>query len=186
MANLGEGIELNLLTPFHYIGRVDTTDFQPIAMNGRNFEENALNRAICTENRMSQIFELWNSYPADTTLIFCSTIRHADFVCTWLQSKGIIVASVHSGELSAEREYAIDRLSSGELDALCVVDLFNEGIDIPSIDRIIMLRPTSSPTVFLQQLGRGLEKFPNKEYVTVLDLVGNHRVFWNVWTRFYH
>ena len=82
------------------------------------------------------------------------------------------MASVHSGELSAEREYAIDRLSSGELDALCVVDLFNEGIDIPSIDRIIMLRPTSSPTVFLQQLGRGLRKFPNKEYVTVLGFGG--------------
>ncbi len=79
-----------------------------------------------------------------------------------------------------ETDPAADSLrafEAGELDALCVVDMFNEGLDVPGIDRIVLLRPTESRVVFLQQLGRGLRAMPGKPHLTVLDFVGNHRVF---------
>ena len=82
-----------------------------------------------------------------------------------------------SGNDSDDREVSIAALGRGELDALCSVDVFNEGVDVPSIDRVVMLRPTESSVVFLQQLGRGLRAFPGKRGVTVIDFVGNHRVF---------
>ncbi len=87
------------------------------------------------------------------------------------------VARVYSAPGSDDRELALARLRRGELDALCAIDLFNEGVDVPALDRVVMLRPTESSVVFLQQLGRGLRVAPGKQAVTVLDFVGNHKIF---------
>src|SRR5690606_21987191 len=78
---------------------------------------------------------------------------------------------------SDDRDEALEKLAAGELDAVCSVDLFNEGVDVPAVDRVVMLRPTESPIVFLQQLGRGLRPADGKERLIVIDFVGNHRVF---------
>ena len=110
-------------------------------------------------------------------LIFCASITHADHVGQFLRDSGISVAIIHSKPHSDPRLENIDALKNGEIECICTVDLFNEGVDIPSLDRVIMLRPTSSGVVFLQQLGRGLRRFPKKEKLTVIDLVGNHHVF---------
>ena len=88
-----------------------------------------------------------------------------------------ILDRLDPGFLLAPRKDALEQLAAGKLDALCAVDLFNEGIDLPELDRVVMLRPTESPVVFLQQLGRGLRIAPGKERLVVLDFVGNHRVF---------
>ena len=82
--------------------------------------------------------------------------NHADFVRGWLRAKGVKVAAVYAGEGSDDREQSLLDLESGKLEAVCAVDVFNEGVDVPSIDRVVMLRPTESSVVFLQQLGRGL------------------------------
>ena len=90
----------------------------------------------------------------------------------------IPAAAVYSGEqskYSENRKKAIDKLKNNELKVLFTVDMFNEGVDIPSIDSILFLRPTESPTIFLQQLGRGLRIAENKEYLTVLDFIGNYK-----------
>ncbi|HEY0480730.1 MAG TPA: helicase-related protein [Kofleriaceae bacterium] len=95
----------------------------------------------------------------------------------WLRDRGARVAAVHVGAGSDDREQALQALERGELDAVCAVDVFNEGIDLPSIDRVVMLRPTESSVVFLQQLGRGLRAAPGKAAVHVIAFVGNHRMF---------
>ncbi|WP_437975181.1 helicase-related protein [Sorangium sp. So ce295] len=102
---------------------------------------------------------------------------HAHHACDFLATRGVRITAVHSGPESAPREEALADLVDGRLDALCAVDLFNEGIDLPNVDRVVMLRPTESPVVFLQQLGRGLRVADGKARLTVLDFVGNHRVF---------
>ena len=103
----------------------------------------------------------------------------AGYVDRWLEDRGVRIVAVHSAADSADRTVSLTRLSEGVLDAVCTVDLFNEGVDIPSVDRVVMLRPTESPVIFLQQLGRGLrtDSASNKEALTIIDFVGNHRVF---------
>ena len=91
--------------------------------------------------------------------------------------RGIRCASVHSGPTSAPRHQSIDDLRSGELEVIFTVDLFNEGLDVPDIDTVLMLRPTESPIIFLQQLGRGLRIQEGKDALTVIDFIGNHRSF---------
>ncbi len=176
-ADLGRGIGEGLLAPFAYFGLRDTTDFAPIPWRNRRFDPEALALAVETEARMERLWEAWQAHPGSRTLVFCASIRHATFATRWLAARGVRIEAVHSGPGSAERDLALARLRVGELDALATVDLFNEGVDVPAVDRVAMLRPTESPIVFLQQLGRGLRVAPGKERVTVLDFVGNHKVF---------
>ncbi|HMG23783.1 MAG TPA: S24 family peptidase, partial [Kofleriaceae bacterium] len=104
-------------------------------------------------------------------------IAHANYVRGWLRDQGVKVAAVYAGDGSDDRERSLSDLERGELAAVCAVDVFNEGVDVPSIDRVVMLRPTESSVVFLQQLGRGLRASPGKARVNVIDFVGNHRMF---------
>ena len=90
---------------------------------------------------------------------------------------GVACVAVHSGSTSAPRHESIDQLRNGTLDVVFSVDLFNEGLDVPEIDTVLMLRPTESPIVFLQQLGRGLRTTDGKDNLTVIDFIGNHRSF---------
>jgi superfamily II DNA or RNA helicase/diadenosine tetraphosphate (Ap4A) HIT family hydrolase/HKD family nuclease len=176
-ADIAVGIAARLLAPFHYFGLKDTADYADIPWRNGKFDLDALARAVETQARMAKTWEAWQEHPGARSLVFCCSIAHANFVAGWLRTKGVRLAVVHSGPDSDDRESALLDLAAGTLDAVCAVDLFNEGIDVPLIDRVVMLRPSESPVVFLQQLGRGLRSAPGKEALTVIDFVGNHRVF---------
>ena len=176
-ADLGVGLEQKHLVPCAYFGLTDDTNYGSIPFRNRRFDPSALEEAIDTDARFERMFRAWQEHPGQRTLVFCGSIRHAEHACAFLKEKGVRAASVHSGPTSAPREDAIQALVDGTFDALCTVDLFNEGIDVPLIDRVVMLRPTESPVVFLQQLGRGLRSATGKTRLVVLDFVGNHRVF---------
>jgi superfamily II DNA or RNA helicase/diadenosine tetraphosphate (Ap4A) HIT family hydrolase len=176
-ADLGEGIRRGFLVPFHYHGLKDPTDFTPIPWRSGRFDVAALTGALATQRRMETLWEAWEEHPGGRTLVFCCSIQHAEFARDWLAARGVRVASVHTGPGAADRAASLAALEQGELDAITAVDLLNEGVDIKPIDRVVMLRPTESPVLFLQQLGRGLRRAAGKTSLTVLDFVGNHRVF---------
>ncbi|NTX35050.1 DEAD/DEAH box helicase family protein [Myxococcus sp. CA033] len=176
-ADLGEGIQQGLLAPFAYFGLKDDVPYENIPWRSRSFDPEALSEAVQTEARMKTLWRAWEEHAASRTLVFCVSVSHANCVQQWLSRQGVRVAAVYSGPDSADRAQALRELGNGTLDAVCSVDLFNEGVDVPSIDRVVLLRPTESPVVFLQQLGRGLRKHDGKERVTVIDFVGNHRMF---------
>ncbi|MDG1484645.1 MAG: DEAD/DEAH box helicase family protein [Myxococcota bacterium] len=176
-ADLGEGIRRGLLVPFAYTGLADTIDYAPLPWRSGRFDPEALDVAVASQSRMAAVWSAWQDHPGARTIVFCASIRHARAVCDWLAARGVAVAALHSGADSAPREESLEALSDGTLDAVCAVDLLNEGIDLPGVDRVVMLRPTESPVVFLQQLGRGLRTAPGKTRLMVIDFVGNHRVF---------
>lgn len=176
-ADIARGVALGRLTPFHYFGVKDDIDYAQIPWRNRRFDPDALAEAAQTEARMATLWRAWQTHPGRRTLVFCCSVAHAIHTRKWLKERGMRAAAVFSGNDSDDREVSIAALGRGELDALCSVDVFNEGVDVPSIDRVVMLRPTESSVVFLQQLGRGLRAFPGKRGVTVIDFVGNHRVF---------
>ena len=178
-ANLGAGIEEGWLVPFAYFGLKDEVDYRPksIPWRNRRFDPAALERAVQTERRMEQLWDAWQEHPGTRTLVFCCSIRHACFVRDWLRKRDVRVDAVFARSDSDDRAAALTSLRGGHLDAVCAIDLFNEGVDVPGIDRVVMLRPTESPVVFVQQLGRGLRKAEGKTQLTVIDFVGNHRVF---------
>ena len=108
---------------------------------------------------------------------FCCSRAHAEEMAKEFCNRGIPSVAVYSnadGEYSEDRSVAIDKLKSGEIKVIFSVDMFNEGVDITSVDMVMFLRPTESPIVFLQQLGRGLRKSKGKEYLNVLDFIGNY------------
>ena len=176
-ADVGEGIEEGFLAPFHYFGIRDVVDFEPIPWRSGRFQIEDLTKSVATEERMSHIFTHMNEHPGDRTILFCCSIDHARFVRQWLRDRGVAAAAVFSAEDSDDRDAALTDLAEGRINALCAVDILNEGVDIPAVDRVVMLRPTESSIVFLQQLGRGLRRSPQKDHLIVLDFVGNHRVF---------
>ena len=176
-ADLALGISRDLLVPFAYQGLRDTVDYAPIPWRNSRFDPQALAAAVQTQARMQTLWSAWERLPGSRTLVFCATIDHALFVRDWLREQNVRVEAVHSRGDSFDRSDGLRLLESGELDALCTVDLFNEGIDCKPIDRVVMLRPTESPVVFLQQLGRGLRTADGKTRLQVIDFVGNHRVF---------
>jgi superfamily II DNA or RNA helicase/diadenosine tetraphosphate (Ap4A) HIT family hydrolase/SOS-response transcriptional repressor LexA len=176
-ADLGEGIHRNLLVPFAYFGLKDDIDYANIPWRNQRFDPAELARAVETEQRMERLWAAWNEHKGRRTLVFCCSVTHAEFAAKWLKARGVRAEAVHSGATSYPRETALSELRDGRLDALCTVDLFNEGVDLPEIDRVVMLRPTESPVIFLQQLGRGLRKADGKAELTVIDFVGNDRIF---------
>lgn len=175
--NVGEGIERGVLCAFRYFGIRDVVDFAPIPWRSGRFQIEELTAQVATEERMQRVWEAMTEQGGARSLLFCCSINHARFVRQWLQGKGLRVAAIFSGKDSDDRETALEALAAGSLDAVCAVDILNEGVDIPAIDRVVMLRPTESPVVFMQQLGRGLRRADGKDALVVLDFVGNHRVF---------
>src|SRR6266404_1306532 len=112
--------------------------------------------------RMEKLWTAWRIYFGSRTIVFCCSQRHALFTRNWLQDRGVKAAAVFAGTGSDSRGESLRALVSGELDAICAVDLFNEGLDVPDVDRVVMLRPTESKVIFLQQLGRGLRAAESK------------------------
>jgi superfamily II DNA or RNA helicase/diadenosine tetraphosphate (Ap4A) HIT family hydrolase/SOS-response transcriptional repressor LexA len=176
-AGVERGVETKRLVPFHYFGVKDDIDYANIPWRNHRFDPEMLAAEAQTEARMATMWRAWSEHTGTRTLVFCCSIAHANFVRTWLTNAGVRARAVYSGEGSDDRDDALRDLGSGAIDALCSVDVFNEGVDVPSVDRVVMLRPTESGVIFLQQLGRGLRASPGKSAVTVIDFVGNHRIF---------
>ncbi len=175
--DLAEGITQSLLSPFAYFGVPDEVDYGNIPWRSSRFDEEALTEALATTKRAENILAQYKLHAGTRTLAFCSSQRHADFMAAFFREKGLKAVAVHSGPTSARRAAALDQLSSGELHIVCSVDMFNEGVDVPTVDTVMMLRPTESRILFLQQLGRGLRLAPEKLKLTVIDYIGNHRAF---------
>jgi superfamily II DNA or RNA helicase/HKD family nuclease len=174
---LTEGIERGDLSPFRYFGISDDVDYAPIPWRGGRFDPAALTAAVETEQRAQHALDVWRGKGAGRTIAFCVTVAHADFTAEFFRRNGVAAAAVHSGPTSAPRLGSLEQLRGGDLEVICTVDMFNEGIDVPEIDTVLMLRPTESPVVFLQQLGRGLRRNDGKDALTAIDFIGNHRSF---------
>ena len=174
---LTEGIERGDLSPFRYFGIADDVDYTQIPWRGGQFDPEALTEAVETRERAQHTLDTWRDMGGGRTLAFCVTVSHADFTAEFFRHHGIAAVAVHSGPASAPRARSVEQLRAGELQVICTVDVFNEGLDVPEVDTVLMLRPTESPVVFLQQLGRGLRRSDSKDALTVIDLIGNHRSF---------
>ena len=170
---LQEALEEEMLVPFHYIGVSDYT------YNGEVIDDNTNLKYLVSEERVKYVMEQSKYYGYDGDvlhgLVFVSRKEEADEIAKLLTKNGY-PSQMLSGEDSQEqREQAIEKLKNGELTYLVTVDIFNEGIDIPFINQVIMMRKTESVIVFVQQLGRGLRKAQGKEYLTVIDFIGNYK-----------
>jgi len=177
-----EGINRQQLVPFHYQGHKDVADFSEIPWRQRRFDPQALTQALETRDRAQQSLDIWRSAGNGSrdpgpTLGFCCSITHAEYLARFFTEAGVPSVAVHSGPASAPRTGSVERLRDGDIRIIFTVDVFNEGVDIPEVTTVMMLRPTESPVVFLQQLGRGLRRAPDKEYLEVIDFIGNHRSF---------
>lgn len=176
---LVEGVNRQLLSPFRYRAIPDVADYANIPWRNGRFEVEELTAQIATQQRAQQVFDEWSALEGSSrrALGFCCSITHANFMADFFRRKGVAAVAVHSGAGSSPRTESIDRLAAGSISVVFTVDIFNEGVDVPSIDLVMMLRPTDSAVVFLQQLGRGLRRSEGKELLEVVDLVGNHRSF---------
>jgi len=174
---LAEGIERGDLSPFRYFGIRDDVDYTPIPWRGGRFDLSVLSTAVATVGRADHALRVWREKGGGRTIAFCVTVAHADFMASFLSQNGVAAVAVHSGPSSAPRFESVERLRAGALQVICTVDVFNEGLDVSEIDAVLMLRPTESPVVFLQQLGRGLRRSDGTEFLTVIDFIGNHRSF---------
>jgi len=176
---LKEAINRGLLTPFKYYGIMDDTiDYSGVkVLNGR-YDEKDLERKLMIHKRAELILDHYKKYYSTKAIAFCTTRLHAEYMAEYFKNNNIKSAAVYSGRQgkhTQERSKAIENLKKGRINIIFTVDMFNEGLDIPSIDMVLFLRPTQSPTIFLQQLGRGLRKDETKEYLTVLDFIGNYK-----------
>ncbi len=176
-SNFLEGIEKKLLSGFKYMGVPDEVDYAQIPWRGSGFDETALTQALATQARALNALEQHRLHGGQRTLGFCCSQRHADFMADFFQANGLRAVAVHSGPNSAPRASSLEQLEAGELDAIFSVDMFNEGVDVPNIDTVLMLRPTESTVIWMQQFGRGLRRSEGKDRLNVIDYIGNHRVF---------
>lgn len=180
-ADLGEGVARGHLVPFRYHGLKDTVAYEGIPWRAGRFDGEALAAAVDTHARFDKLWEAWVEHPGERTLVFCASKSHATHVREALVARGVTAHTVFGDGGTIPRQEALRALAAGLVQALVTVDLFNEGVDVPAIDRVVMLRPTESNVIFLQQLGRGLRRAEGKRELTVIDFVGNHRVFlWKV------
>lgn len=175
--NLIDGIEAKLLSPFHYYGIYDeSVDYTEIPWRNGRFDPAQLSNKLATLSRARHVLKEWVAKKQKRTLAFCVSTRHADFMAEQFRKHNIRAAAVYANS-DLPRGEALRQLEEGRLDILFSVDLFNEGVDLPSIDTVMMLRPTESRILFLQQLGRGLRRHQDKEHLVVLDFIGNHKGF---------
>ncbi len=173
---LHTALEEDMLSPFHYYGVTD------ISVDGKLLDDYTEFNSLVSNERVERIIENSKFYGCDRGrikgLIFCSLVEEAKELSEKLNLKGYQTIALSGENDEKEREDCIERLEStvreDYLDYILTVDIFNEGVDIPSVNQIIMLRPTQSAIVFVQQLGRGLRKAEDKDFLTVIDFIGNY------------
>ena len=176
---LWHALDLQLLAPFEYYACDDATDFSAVPWDRPGEREAVDNLVTGNDVRARLVVNEWRRLASDAArsraLVFCVSVAHAEFMTEWLNRAGLPAACVVGTTNPEDRRRAPQRLLSGELCALVTVDLYNEGIDLPMVDTLLLLRPTQSPVLFQQQIGRGLRLAPGKESCLVLDFVGQHR-----------
>lgn len=176
---LKEAINKGWLVPFRYYGIYDeTVNYENVSFSNGKYDSKELENELMINKRAELILKNYLKYNSRTAIGFCTSRGHAEYMAKYFKDNQIEALAVYSGEqgeFSANREVALNSLRNGETKVIFSVDMFNEGLDVPSIDLVMFLRPTESPTVFLQQLGRGLRKFNGKRYLNVLDFIGNYK-----------
>ena len=176
---LDDALQNNLVTPFHYFGITDINCIDYSNIDISKMDE--LTKILKVNKRVEYIIDKMEFYSHSGSkrkvLAFCVSKEHCIYMSEEFNKRGINSSFLVSNNTIAQREEAIKNLEDDTncLEVIFTVDIFNEGIDIPSINTVLMLRPTSSPIVFIQQLGRGLRKYKNKDFLTVLDFIGNHQ-----------
>lgn len=177
--NLKDAINRNILVPFKYFGIYDDTDYDKIEYKNGKYNIEQLEKVLSTEKRADLVFSNYLKFRGEKTLGFCSSIKHTEYMAEYFSERGVKSVAVHSSKSSSkyfmDRDEAIEKLKIGEIEVIFAVDIFNEGVDIPSLDTVLFLRPTESYVIFIQQLGRGLRKYKNKDYLTVIDFIGNYK-----------
>ena len=170
---LRDALEEQMLAPFHYVG------IQDYEVDGQVIDETTDLRYLTTPQRVAYLLKELDYYGYSGSqakgLIFCSRQEEARDLATAFTDHGHPAAALTNLDSQTRREAVVGALQTGKLEYIVTVDLFNEGIDIPEVNQIVFLRNTQSSIVFTQQLGRGLRKFPGKDYVTVIDFIGNYK-----------
>lgn len=174
---LNQAMQENLLCPFHYFGITDIT------VDDQEINDNSTFNDLTTDARVTHIINQSKYYGFSGErlrgLIFCSQIEEAQILSQKFNERGFNTIALSGKDSQETRTNGIHKLEQKErstgLDYIFTVDIMNEGIDIPAINQIIMLRPTKSAIIFVQQLGRGLRKYPQKDYVVILDFIGNYQ-----------
>lgn len=190
---LPEAIDRKLLSPFQYFGVTDVVDLNDLKWSRGGYEKGELERVytfsgIVAERRADMIVQAILRYVTDIDEVkglgFCVSVEHAKFMAKYFHAHGIPSISLDGSSPEEERNIAKQRLVNGEIRFIFVVDLYNEGVDIPEVNTVLFLRPTESLTVFLQQLGRGLRLADGKECLTVLDFIGQANKRYNFEDKF--
>lgn len=186
---LGEAIGRNLLSPFQYFGVTDETDYRGCKWTRGRYDVSELEKVYTADTRRcALILNSVKRYVTDITEVkglgFCVSVAHANYMAGYFNQKGIPSIALSAKSADDIRDKAKEKLISGKINFIFVVDLYNEGVDIPAIDTVLFLRPTESATVFLQQLGRGLRLCPGKDCLTVLDFIGRANKKYNFAMKF--
>ena len=170
---LQEALEEDMLCPFHYFGVTD------IEYNGETIDDATVLSKLVADERVNHILDKigYYGFSGETVkgLMFCSRKEEAAKLSLVLNEKGLRTVALTGDDSQEERVLRINQLENGKLDYILTVDIFNEGIDIPCINQVVMLRQTQSSIIFIQQLGRGLRKHDTKDYVTIIDFIGNYK-----------
>ena len=179
-SRLWDALDQGLLCPFHYFGVNDATDLSTVRFERGRYVQGELDNVLTGDHaralRVRHAVEEYVTEPLRMRALgFCAGVAHAHFMASEFTRFGYPAVALDGTSPRDERRGALTRLRHGELRAIFAVDLFNEGVDLPEVDTVLMLRPTESATVFLQQLGRGLRWSDGKRVLTVLDLVGQVR-----------
>ncbi len=178
---LWDAIDQQRLSPFMYFGIHDGMDLRDVPWRrGRGYDTEVLSNLLTGSDAaarlvLKELQQRVDSLSRMRTLGFCVSVEHARFMARVFSEAGILSAAVWADTPGPVRQKALEDLAARRINALFSVDLFNEGVDVPVVDTLLLLRPTDSPTLFLQQLGRGLRKSHGKAHCTVLDFVGHHR-----------
>ncbi|CAM4410918.1 DUF3427 domain-containing protein [Paenibacillus alkaliterrae] len=186
---LMDAIDRKLLAPFQYFGVTDSVDLSQVKWSRRGYDLQELEN-LYTHNkiRANQIINSLRKYVTDLDdvkgLGFCVSVDHALYMAKVFEESGIPAIALHGGSSDEDRHFVKGKLVNGEIKMIFVVDLYNEGVDIPEVNTILFLRPTDSLTVFLQQLGRGLRLAEGKECLTVLDFIGQAHKDYNFQDKF--
>ncbi|AXI00980.1 DNA helicase [Sporosarcina sp. PTS2304] len=170
-----DAIRRNWLSPFIYYGVWDDTDYSQLKWRNNRYDEEELLRLQLRESYADAVLNAWIKQKQTRTIGFCSSIRQAIYLHEHFTQAGFRSLALHSNIDRHTRTSARTLLENGELDIIFTVDLFNEGVDIPSVDTLLFVRPTESLTVFTQQIGRGLRIADGKSHCVIIDLIGNYR-----------
>lgn len=190
---LPEAIDRKLLCPFQYLGVTDTVDLDNLKWAAGGYDKGELSRiytlsGVMANRRADLVVSSLLKYVTDIDdvkgLGFCVSIEHAEFMSDYFNGRGIPSMFLTGHSPDEERKEAKARLVKGEVRFIFVVDIYNEGVDIPEVNTVLFLRPTESLTVFLQQLGRGLRLSEGKECLTVLDFIGQANKRYNFEDKF--